>query len=591
MRRVVMGDERRRCARRRAGPSSATTWSVVAGGRRAAQRPPAAAAGRRRSPPPPRRASAAPRTRRPRSAATPATAPAAAARPSGHQKVPCTSLDLDPRRRRRARANRAEPAIRPPRRSPCEAVGRWIEASVSTRSRSQSRSRCGAASRCEARVAPVAIGGETYRSYLRWVHAGARHRDSVSRPGDPDRGRLLVVPGPLPDHPLAVGLLPLHARRSPTATPRRTCSALASALAFFASILLHELGHAFVALRRGIGISDITLWMFGGVARMTRDSDSPGTEFKVAIGGPARHPRDRARLRGSRDRRRRLGGVLEGDASRRGGRHVRDPGGDRLAGEHQPAGPRLQPDPRLPAGRRADRTGDRLAGEREPQPGNAHRRAPRPGLLLPVHRRRHPAVHRGRRDRRDLAGADRLHPRAVGPRRRAADRVRQPDRGDQGGGRHGRRAGRDPGGRQRRARPRRVLPALSLALVPGGRRGAALSRPDRARRRRRGAGGEPRLLGGARRLRGGFDRHAPGARRRAARVAARQRCPPPARGADGGRRRWPPARRDHGRPGRPGAPQRARRRWNAPGSPATWPSVDSAPRYRISAPCPSTTYW
>jgi Zn-dependent protease len=62
--------------------------------------------------------------------------------------------------------------------------------------------------------------------------------------------------------------------------------ALVSALAFFASILLHELGHAFVAMRRGIGISDITLWMFGGVARMTRDSDSPGTEFKVAIGGP-----------------------------------------------------------------------------------------------------------------------------------------------------------------------------------------------------------------------------------------------------------------------------------------------------------------
>jgi Zn-dependent protease len=62
--------------------------------------------------------------------------------------------------------------------------------------------------------------------------------------------------------------------------------AVVSALAFFASILLHELGHAFVAIRRGIGISDITLWMFGGVARMTRDSDSPGTEFKVAIAGP-----------------------------------------------------------------------------------------------------------------------------------------------------------------------------------------------------------------------------------------------------------------------------------------------------------------
>jgi Zn-dependent protease len=62
--------------------------------------------------------------------------------------------------------------------------------------------------------------------------------------------------------------------------------AVVSALAFFASILLHELGHAFVALRNGVGISDITLWMFGGVARMTNDSDSPGTEFKVAVAGP-----------------------------------------------------------------------------------------------------------------------------------------------------------------------------------------------------------------------------------------------------------------------------------------------------------------
>jgi Zn-dependent protease len=62
--------------------------------------------------------------------------------------------------------------------------------------------------------------------------------------------------------------------------------ALISALLFFASILLHELGHALVAVRRGIGIADITLWMFGGIARMQRDSDSPGTEFKVAIAGP-----------------------------------------------------------------------------------------------------------------------------------------------------------------------------------------------------------------------------------------------------------------------------------------------------------------
>jgi Zn-dependent protease len=62
--------------------------------------------------------------------------------------------------------------------------------------------------------------------------------------------------------------------------------AVASALLFFVSILLHELGHAFVAVRKGIRVSSITLWMFGGVARLEKDSDTPGTEFKIAIAGP-----------------------------------------------------------------------------------------------------------------------------------------------------------------------------------------------------------------------------------------------------------------------------------------------------------------
>jgi len=63
--------------------------------------------------------------------------------------------------------------------------------------------------------------------------------------------------------------------------------AVASAIGFFGSIVLHELGHAWVALRNGIGISSISLWIFGGVAQMDRESDGPGTEFKVAAGGPA----------------------------------------------------------------------------------------------------------------------------------------------------------------------------------------------------------------------------------------------------------------------------------------------------------------
>ncbi|HEX3324924.1 MAG TPA: site-2 protease family protein [Solirubrobacterales bacterium] len=62
--------------------------------------------------------------------------------------------------------------------------------------------------------------------------------------------------------------------------------ALASAIGFFGSIVLHELGHAFAAMRNGIGISSIQLWIFGGMARMDRESDSPSTEFKVAVAGP-----------------------------------------------------------------------------------------------------------------------------------------------------------------------------------------------------------------------------------------------------------------------------------------------------------------
>lgn len=62
--------------------------------------------------------------------------------------------------------------------------------------------------------------------------------------------------------------------------------ATASALVFFLSIVLHELGHALVAIRNKIGISGIDLWMFGGVAKMVRDTDSPGVEFRVAIAGP-----------------------------------------------------------------------------------------------------------------------------------------------------------------------------------------------------------------------------------------------------------------------------------------------------------------
>jgi Zn-dependent protease len=72
------------------------------------------------------------------------------------------------------------------------------------------------------------------------------------------------------------------------AAPGSNAFALAvlSALLFFLSILLHELGHALVAIRNGIPILGIDLWLFGGVAKLGREADSPGVEFKVAVAGP-----------------------------------------------------------------------------------------------------------------------------------------------------------------------------------------------------------------------------------------------------------------------------------------------------------------
>ena len=62
--------------------------------------------------------------------------------------------------------------------------------------------------------------------------------------------------------------------------------AVAAAVLFFGSILLHELGHAVAARREGIEVTGIELFLFGGVMKMSRDTDSPGAEFRVAAAGP-----------------------------------------------------------------------------------------------------------------------------------------------------------------------------------------------------------------------------------------------------------------------------------------------------------------
>jgi Zn-dependent protease len=61
---------------------------------------------------------------------------------------------------------------------------------------------------------------------------------------------------------------------------------VAVAFAFFGSIVLHEFGHAVVARRNGIGILGIDLWLLGGLAKMDREPQSAGVEFRVSAAGP-----------------------------------------------------------------------------------------------------------------------------------------------------------------------------------------------------------------------------------------------------------------------------------------------------------------
>ena len=63
-------------------------------------------------------------------------------------------------------------------------------------------------------------------------------------------------------------------------------TALLTTLMYFVSIVLHELGHSLVAIARGVQVRAITLFIFGGIAKTEKDSETAATEFYIAIAGP-----------------------------------------------------------------------------------------------------------------------------------------------------------------------------------------------------------------------------------------------------------------------------------------------------------------
>ena len=70
------------------------------------------------------------------------------------------------------------------------------------------------------------------------------------------------------------------------AWPAYAAMGVLATAAFFGSLILHELGHALQARREGVRTEGITLWLFGGVAKIAGEFPSAWAEFRIAIAGP-----------------------------------------------------------------------------------------------------------------------------------------------------------------------------------------------------------------------------------------------------------------------------------------------------------------
>lgn len=86
---------------------------------------------------------------------------------------------------------------------------------------------------------------------------------------------------------VTLSLATTFAREHPSLGPAaRWAAAGIASLAFFVSLLLHELSHSLVARTRGIEVEGITLFIFGGVSELRGEAARPRDEFLIAAVGP-----------------------------------------------------------------------------------------------------------------------------------------------------------------------------------------------------------------------------------------------------------------------------------------------------------------
>jgi len=61
---------------------------------------------------------------------------------------------------------------------------------------------------------------------------------------------------------------------------------ICTSILFFASLLVHELSHSYVSIKKGIPVRSITLFIFGGVAHISKEAEKPSSDLLMAIAGP-----------------------------------------------------------------------------------------------------------------------------------------------------------------------------------------------------------------------------------------------------------------------------------------------------------------